>query len=128
MVAYVSSLVKNAYQLKMELRGDLEDSLSKLEDAAGKRTRTIKRELLDEIAKMRVSLERDTIRRLTELNESVLKQKADVEETMKRDRSKISCTGSRISTVVLADVEHTYRSFQRQSEKEDTRREEVPHV
>ena len=54
-VAYMSSLVKNAYQLKIELRADLEDGLNKVEEAAEKWMRMVKREPLDEIGKIRAN-------------------------------------------------------------------------
>ncbi|KAF0118236.1 MAG: hypothetical protein FD149_813 [Rhodospirillaceae bacterium] len=124
MVAYMSSLVKNAYQLKIELRADLEDGLNKVEEATEKQMRMIKRELLDEIGKIRTNLENDVGRRLTELNASVQKQVAEVEETIKRDRGKI-VHGFEDLRRRLSDVEHVHRSLQRRSDKGDSQSDEV---
>ena len=124
MVAYMSSLVKNAYQLKIELRADLEDGLNKVEEATEKRMRMVKRELLDEIGKIRTNLENDVGRRLTELNASVQKQVAEVEETIKRDRGKI-VHGFEELRRRLSDVERVHRSLQRRSDKGDSQSDEV---
>ncbi|MBF0095248.1 MAG: hypothetical protein HQL34_12005, partial [Alphaproteobacteria bacterium] len=45
-VSYMSSLVKNAYQIKIEIRSEMEDGLRRMSDDSEKWVRMTKRDLL----------------------------------------------------------------------------------
>lgn len=85
LIVYLSSLVKSAYQIKIEMRNDLEEGLKRADEELNKRSRWIKRELLDEIEKIKGGLQADiTNRGVTILDESH-KQIAGVEEGLRKD-------------------------------------------
>lgn len=85
LIVYLSSLVKSAYQIKIEMRNDLEEGLKRADEELNKRSRWIKRELLEEIEKIKGGLQADiTNRGVTILDESH-KQIVGVEEGLRKD-------------------------------------------
>ncbi|MEO5372798.1 MAG: hypothetical protein H7840_00810 [Alphaproteobacteria bacterium] len=88
MVKYVSSLVANAYQIKIELQADLESGLRRIEEDLDKRARLVKRELLDELMKLRTASDAETNRRITEVVDALQKAIRDLDEaTVERSKS-----------------------------------------
>lgn len=85
LIVYLSSLVKSAYQIKIEMRNDLEEGLKRADEELNKRSRWIKRELLEEIEKIKGGLQADiTNRGVTILDESQ-KRIVGVEEGLRKD-------------------------------------------
>lgn len=118
-VSYMSSLVKNAYEIKIEMRAELEDGLRRLTDDDEKRTRAAKRELLDEVAKGRVILENENTRHFSELAEASKKQLTDLEEAARRDRTKAAQSYEEMRVRLddlrarVGELEHIYRAIAR---------------
>jgi len=89
LVVYMGSLVKNAYQLKIEIQSDMEAGLRRIEEESEKKTRWIKRDLVEEIDKMKTALTTDNQRKLSELTESLAKRVEEVDQAQKRDRQEM---------------------------------------
>ncbi|HVI51271.1 MAG TPA: hypothetical protein VM661_08695 [Candidatus Sulfotelmatobacter sp.] len=90
LVLYMGSLVKNAYQLKVEIQNDLEAGLKRVEEESEKKTRWIKRDLVEEIDKMKTALSTDNQRKLGELTDSLAKRVEEIEQSQKRDRQDLT--------------------------------------
>jgi hypothetical protein len=71
LVGYLSSLVKNAYQIKVEMRADLEEGLKKMDDELNKRSKWLKREMIDEMEKIRAGIASETAKRQVEMGEQL---------------------------------------------------------
>jgi cell division protein FtsX len=71
LVNYMSSLVKSAYQIKVELRNDLETALNDMREDIDKRSKWLKRDLVEETTKVKDSLEMGNGRKLDELRETL---------------------------------------------------------
>lgn len=131
-VSYMSSLVKNAYQIKIEIRSEMEDGLRRMSDDSEKWVRMTKRDLLDEVARARVILENENTRHFSELAEAMKKQLGDLEETAKRDRAKLAVvqeeTRVRLDDMRarIGEVEHIYRAIARPAKKTDKEKPEAP--
>lgn len=89
LVVYMGSLVKNAYELKVEIQNDMEAGLKRIEEESEKKTRWIKRDLIEEIEKLKSSLSTDNQRKFGEMTEGLVKSVAELEQTYKRDRQEM---------------------------------------
>lgn len=89
LVVYMGSLVKNAYELKVEIQSDMEAGLKRIEEESEKKTRWIKRDLIEEIEKLKSSLSTDNQRKFGEITEGLVKSVAEMEQTHKRDRQEM---------------------------------------
>jgi hypothetical protein len=70
---HVSQLVKTSYQLKVQLKAQLDDGLSDLENKFGKQYKSVRMELLDEVSRMRGTQESE-IARVTQDLKAVFKE------------------------------------------------------
>lgn len=86
LLVYMSQLVKNAYQIKVELRTELSEGLQRVDDEADKKLKWIKRDIFEEVDKIKTALTVDHGRRLTELQEAVNSQLKERDEVWRRDR------------------------------------------
>lgn len=89
LLVYMSQLVKNAYQIKVELQTELGEGLRRVDDEADKKLKWIKRDTFDELEKIKAALTADHGRRLNELQEAVNKRLQERDEMWKRDRSEL---------------------------------------
>mgnify|MGYP001809933283 CR=1 FL=1 len=86
LLVYMSQLVKNAYQIKIELRTELSEGLQRVDDEADKKLKWIKRDIFEEVDKIKTALTVDHGRRLAELQEAVNSQLKERDEVWRRDR------------------------------------------
>lgn len=89
LLIYMSQLVKNAYQIKIELQSELSDGLRRVEDEADKKLKWIKRDTFDELEKVKSGLSTDNSRRLNEIQETLNKRMQERDEQWKRDRAEL---------------------------------------
>jgi hypothetical protein len=82
LVGYLSSLVKNAYQIKVEMRADLEEGLKKMDDELNKRSKWLKREMIDEMEKIKAGMTTEAARRQVEMSEQLNALAAEISVTM----------------------------------------------
>lgn len=79
LVFYVSTLAKNAYEIKVSLQNDLEAGLKKIEDETVKNARWMKRDLIEDIDKSKQAIVMDNQRRAAEAAEAIDKRLRDFE-------------------------------------------------
>lgn len=73
LMSYVSSLVKNAYQIKVELRADVENAIARMEAEMDRRSKALRKELGDEAGQMRDAVRQDIERRLKDMEDRLQK-------------------------------------------------------
>ncbi len=79
LVNYMSSLVKNAYQIKVELRNDMETALKAIQDDVEKRGKWLKRDMVEETGRIKDALESMNETRFGELREGLKEMVAEVQ-------------------------------------------------
>ena len=105
---YMSSLIKSAYELKFALNAEIEDKFRKIEDDLDKKTRWIKKELIDEIEKIKVSVQYDSARKIddaalilgrkvSELEEGMRKQLADAAKAFEETKGAIGTLDQKLN-------------------------------
>jgi len=89
LVVYMGSLVKSAYQLKIEIKSDMDEGLRKIEEDTDKKSRWIKRDLVEEVEKIKGNVTAENQRKFAELADTLAKRLAEAEEVGRRDRAEI---------------------------------------
>jgi hypothetical protein len=114
LIVYLSSLVKSAYQIKIEMRNDLEEGLKRADEELNKRSRWIKRELLEEIEKIKGGLQADISNRGVTILEESRKMVAGAEEGMRHDLAETNRLLGEARDMVYA-LEHKVKSLRREA-------------
>ncbi|SEH37503.1 hypothetical protein SAMN04244559_01977 [Magnetospirillum fulvum] len=110
LVMYMSSLVKNAYELKVQISADIDARLGKMAEDLDKKSRWIKRDLIEEIEKIKVALETENGRKfealalplnnsLEGINAQVRRDRAEWSAAIERDRLLIAQLESQIDAL-----------------------------
>ncbi|MDO8606830.1 MAG: hypothetical protein Q7R40_09870 [Phaeospirillum sp.] len=86
LVMYMAGLVKSAYELKVQINADIDERLGKMTEDLDKKSRWIKRDLLEEIEKIKAALESDNARKFQELGEPVLKRIEELDQIIRKER------------------------------------------
>lgn len=69
LIMYMSNLIKAGYDLKIQITNEVEERLTKMTEELDKKSRWIKRDLLEEIEKIRTAMQTDNMRRFEDLSE-----------------------------------------------------------
>lgn len=116
LMMYMSSLVKNAYALKVEMQAEMNEQLQRIADDADKKTKWIKRDLVEEIEKSKNALVADNQRRFGEFEATLEKRLGEVDDAFRRDRLEIL---KQIETLkqALAQLEQKTRTLHREQRR-----------
>lgn len=82
LVIYMGSLVKSAYQLKIEIKNDVEEGQRRIEEEVEKKIRWVKRDLVEEVDKIKVALQTDNQRKIAEMLDVFVKRLTACETTL----------------------------------------------
>jgi polyhydroxyalkanoate synthesis regulator phasin len=84
---YMANLVKSAYEIKVQINADVDERLSKMAEDLDKKSKWIKRDLMEEIDKIKTGLETQANRRFQEMSEPLAKQAEDIELLFRAERT-----------------------------------------
>lgn len=87
LMMYMAQLVKNAYELKVQINSEVEERLTKMAEDLDKKSRWIKRDLIEEIEKIKIAMETSNAQKFTELTEPFNKRLEAMEEMLRKDRA-----------------------------------------
>lgn len=90
LMVYMGNLVRSAYELKVQINTEVEDRLTKMGDDLDKKARWIKRDLLEEIDKIKTALQTDNARKIAELSEPLLHQLQALEAQLRDERGQLA--------------------------------------
>ncbi|NKD76232.1 hypothetical protein HEQ60_00375 [Haematospirillum sp. H1815] len=114
LLSYLSSLVKSAYQIKVELRSDMEKNLRHIRDELGKQSRLVRTELVKDVSRIRRSLEQDSAVRVDRMEHDL---RATTEESIRKHeaavREHMSIIASRLAQIE-DDISRAYKNTARQ--------------
>jgi len=65
---YMATLVRSAYEIKVQINTDIEDRLTKMSEALDQKTRSIKLDMIEDINKVRAVLAAENSNRLEEMS------------------------------------------------------------
>lgn len=87
LVVHMGSLVKNAYELKVEIKSDVEEGQKRIEAEVDKRLKWIKHDLIEDLEKSKAAIETTTQRQLSESLLAMDKRLAELTEGLAKDRA-----------------------------------------
>lgn len=118
LMVYMSNLVRSAYELKVQINTEVEERLTKMGDDLDKKARWIKRDLLEEIEKIKTALQMDSARRIGELTEPLLKQLEALEAQLREERNQLA-KAIEANRDGLAALDGRVKALQRKAGKKD---------
>lgn len=104
LMSYISSLVKNAYQIKVELRSDVENAIARMEAEMDRRGKALRKELGDDSAQVREAVRHDNERRVKEIEERLQKSAKDLQDAARTDKAAVQN--------VLADLQSRLKGLE----------------
>ena len=87
LMMYMANLVKSAYEIKVQINTEVEERLSKMGEDLDKKSRWIKRDLLEDIDKVKGNLLSDNTAKLNELTAPLLGRIEALEQALKAERT-----------------------------------------
>jgi hypothetical protein len=86
LVVFLGFLARTAYEVKVELKTTLDRGLRLVEEEGAKKSRTIRRDLIEEVARSRESVVEDSRRRYAEAMAALDKRQAEFETAVRSER------------------------------------------
>lgn len=87
LLMYMAQLVRNAYELKVQINSEVDERLTKMTEDLDKKSRWIKRDLIEEIEKIKIAMETANAMKFAEMTEPFNKRLEAMEETLRKDRA-----------------------------------------
>ncbi len=116
LIIYMSALVKNAYQLKVEMQQEMQEQLQRINDDADKKLKWMKRDLVEEIEKSKNALIADNARRFGEFEAGVEKRLAGYEDAFRRERMEL-LKSVEAQKGAIAGLDQKLRQLQREQRR-----------
>jgi len=82
---YMANLVKNAYEIKVQIVSDVDERFAKLSEELDKKSRWIKRDLLEELDKVKQALSAENARNYNEMSQPLVKRLEDFDQYLRAD-------------------------------------------
>jgi len=86
-VMYMANLVKSAYELKVQIGADIDSRLGKMAEDLDKKSRWIKRDLIEEIEKIKIAVETENARKFEMLALPLTNSVEAADAQIRRDRA-----------------------------------------
>ncbi|WP_337996244.1 hypothetical protein [Oleispirillum naphthae] len=118
LVSYMSSLARSAYELKVEMRKDLDDGIKRVEAEMIKQTKWARGDLMAEVERSRATMLEDLARRAEALRAALAAEALHREAAATAERAEISMTLTRIAERIGALEARTARLRLRDMTKE----------
>mgnify|MGYP001809724797 CR=1 FL=1 len=86
LMMYMANLVKSAYEIKVQINSEVEDRLNKMGDELDKKSKWIKRDLLEEIEKIKANMHIEAQSKVAELTQPFTARLDALEAALKAER------------------------------------------
>jgi hypothetical protein len=83
---YMANLVRSAYEIKVQINNDVDERLTKMGDDLDKKSRWIKRDLVEEIDKIRMALVSENTKKFQEMSDPLIKRLDALEQMLRNER------------------------------------------
>lgn len=87
LMMYMANLVKSAYEIKVQINSEVEDRLNKMGDELDKKSKWIKRDLLEEIEKIKANMATEAQTKVAELTQPFTARLDALEAALKAERA-----------------------------------------
>jgi hypothetical protein len=87
LMMYMANLVKSAYEIKVQINSEVEERLTKMGDELEKKSRWIKRDLLEEIEKIKTNMQTEAAAKVDELTKPMTARLDALEAAVHAERA-----------------------------------------
>jgi len=87
LMMYMANLVRSAYEIKVQINNDVDERLGKMAEDLDKKSKWIKRDLLEELDKIKVAFATENATKVNALSEPLLKKVEMVEQMLRDERT-----------------------------------------
>ena len=87
LVVHMGNLVRNAYELKIEIKSDVEEGQKRIEAEVDKRLKWIKRDLIEDLEKSKEAMQIENQRRLAEAVTGLERRLTELADAQSKDRA-----------------------------------------
>lgn len=87
LMMYMANLVKSAYEIKVQINSEVEDRLNKMGDELDKKSKWIKRDLLEEIERIKSGMNAEAQTKVAELTQPFTMRLDALEAALKAERA-----------------------------------------
>lgn len=87
LMIYMGNLVRSAYEIKVQITTDVDERLSKIAEDLDKKSRWIKRDVLEEVEKIRVAMTNENAEKFHEFAEPLVARLDEIGELLKNERN-----------------------------------------
>lgn len=120
LMMYMANLVKSAYEIKVQINAEVEDRLGKMAEDLDKKSRWIKRDLLEEIEKIKANMITEAGTRVAELTQPVAGRLDALETALRAERVEwVKAVDS--DRAQLANLDNRLKSLNKTVKKIDDR-------
>lgn len=125
LMVYMSNLVRAAYDIKVQINTEVEERLTKMAEDLDKKSRWIKRDLLEEIEKIKVALQTENARKIAELSDPLVKRVEALELALQKAQGEF---GKAIDSdrQAIAGLDQRVRALKAQADRKEDGKAETP--
>lgn len=116
LMVYMGNLVRSAYEIKVQITTEVDERLTKMADDLDKKSRWIKRDLLEEIEKIKIALQTDSGRKIAELSDPLVKHLERLEAAVGSHHAELT-KALELDRQVIAGLDQRVKALQRQADK-----------
>jgi hypothetical protein len=122
LVFYMSNLVKSAYDLKIALNSELDEKIRKIEEDMEKKSRWIKKELIDEVEKMKTAVQYDSARKIDDVAHNLGRKLTELEEIGRKQQQEAAQVGEELRNAISV-LDQKLNVLRRDQKKADAKAE-----
>lgn len=118
LMMYMANLVKSAYEIKVQINSEVEDRLNKMGDELDKKSKWIKRDLLEEIEKIKANMHTEAQSKVTELTHPFTARLDALDAAVKVERAEwVKAVDS--DRAAIANIDNRLKNLTKTTKKVD---------
>ncbi len=118
LMMYMANLVKSAYEIKVQINTEVEERLSKMGEDLDKKSRWIKRDLLEEIEKIKGNLFTENATKMTEAAGPLMARLDQIEAALRNERVEwVKAVDS--DRAAIANIDNRLKTVSKQVKSDD---------
>lgn len=125
LMMYMANLVKSAYEIKVQINSEVEDRLTKMGDELDKKSKWIKRDLLEEIEKIKSNMHTEAQAKVGELTQPFTARLDALEAALKAERAEwVKAVDS--DRAAITNIDNRLKSLGKSAKKAEDKETAAP--
>ncbi|MBR9970921.1 hypothetical protein [Magnetospirillum sulfuroxidans] len=125
LMMYMANLVKSAYEIKVQINSEVEDRLNKMGDELDKKSKWIKRDLLEEIEKIKANMHTEAQSKVSELTHPFTARLDALDAALKAERAEwVKAVDS--DRAAITNIDNRVKNLTKTAKKSESKDAAVP--